>query len=249
MKTTTLALPVLLVSSFILAGCSGPLASLQSKIPFLGKSADAPQTGIEQVAEAGKMSVMIATGKSGICTVTNRENGEKIELMVKGKKMKFMGSDFGGPQAENLMDPPQPTKAKTVGYFLNDSEYTYMWEQGATTGFKTKLPSEEEMKKMAETMPATEDEGVTSETNSPNITQFEQNDMYTINCDMKDLPDSEFAPPANVEFMDFSQMTQDWEKSMPTGEEGSSMPGSPMMELPEGMELPEEFMGDLPEGL
>lgn len=46
MKTTTLLLPALAVSSFVLAGCSGPLASLQSKIPFLGKSETAPQGAI-----------------------------------------------------------------------------------------------------------------------------------------------------------------------------------------------------------
>jgi hypothetical protein len=240
MKTITFALPALLVSSFVLAGCSGPLATIQSKIPFLGKSADAPQSAVGQALEAGKMSAMIATGKSGVCTITNRETGEATELFIKGKKMKFSGTSFGGPEEETLMYP-QPTRVKTVSYFLNDGEYTYVWEQNAKTGFKTKLPTEEEIKKMNEALPPTDSvDSMSVEESTPDITQFESDDAYTINCDMKDVPDKELAPPTDVEFMDFSQMSEDWAKSMPTGDEGNTMPGS------SGMELPEGFDGQIP---
>lgn len=247
MKTITLTLPALLVSSLVLAGCSGPLATIQSKIPFLGKPADAPQGTIGQVVEAGKMSAMIATGKSGVCTVSNRETGETTELFIKGKKMKFSGVSLGMPEAENLMYPPQPTKVKTVSYFLNDSEYTYIWEQGAKTGIKSKLPTEEELKKMNDSLPSPEPgDKMPADNSAPDLSKFESDDSYTINCNLKDLPDSEFMPPTDVEFMDFSQMTQDWAQSMPADVEGSSMPGSSGMNLPEGMELPEGFEGEIP---
>lgn len=247
MKTITLSLPALLVSSLVLAGCSGPLATIQSKIPFLNKSTSAPQGAIGQVVEAGKMSAMISTGKSGVCTVSNRETGETTELFIKGKKMKFSGTSFGGPEAENLMYPPQPTKIKTISYFLNDGEYTYIWEKGAKSGIKSKIPSEEELKKMNDAMPSTKPgDEVPTDTSAPDLTKFESDDSYTINCNLKDLPDSEFMPPADVEFMDFSQMTQDLTQSMPAVEEGSSMPGSAGMKLPEGMELPEGFEGEIP---
>lgn len=192
------------------------------------------------------MSAMIATGKSGVCTVTNRETGETTEMFIKGKKMKFSGTNLGMPEPETAMYP-QPTRVQTVSYFLNDGEYTYIWEQNAKTGFKTKLPSEEEVKKMAESVPATEPENEqVADTSSPNIAQFESNDAYTINCDMKDLPESEFMPPTDVKFMDFTQMSEEFMKSMPTSNEGSSAPGDAGMVLPEGMELPEGFEGEMP---
>lgn len=252
MKNTTMTLSLLLASSLLLSGCAGPLATIQSKIPFLSKPADAPQGTLSQVVEAGKMSAMIAAGKSGSCTIVNRESGESTELFIKGKKMKFSGVNLGMPEAETAQYP-QPTRTKAVSYFLNDGEYTYIWEQGAKNGFKTKLPTEEEIKKMNESLSTTDQtEQLPTDTSKPDLSQFEGSDEYTINCDLKDIADTEFAPPSEVEFMDFSQMTQDWAKSMPTGKEGQSAPGSAGkklpegVELPEGMELPQGFEGEMP---
>ncbi len=227
MKATKIALPAVLASSILLAGCTSPLATLQSKIPFLNKTG-APQGKLEQVAEAGKLSMMMATGKSGKCTVTDKKNNSTIEYYIKGKKMKFSGTGMGGTTAMYAeSDSENPSPKQTKSYFLNDTEYTYMWEEGAESGLKTKLPSEEDTKKMMDYGKDTMEDAAIPETeaSNPEISKFETDVNYEVNCDVIELNDSEFVPPANVKFVDFSAMNQ--EEMMKYGEQqGQTAPGS-----------------------
>ncbi len=233
MKSSSLIVSVVLLgSSVLLAGCA-PLDSLKSslveKVPALAMIpgfAD-KDSKMGQIAEAGKLSMMVATGKSGKCTITDKKSSTVMEYYIKGKKMKFASEGMGMGMTEpgTPTNDPMPTAAdavKKISYYLNDTEYTYMWEQGAKTGIKTKIEApakedktidtEEDDSKMAEEKPDIE------------IEKFEEDTNYTISCDMKELKDSEFIPPADVKFMDYSQMNE--QNYMMYMQDAQTTPGS-----------------------
>lgn len=251
MKSSSVLVPAVLIgSSVLLAGCA-PLDSLKTslvaKFPVLGMilGTKGQQSTIGQVAEAGKLSMMVATGKPGMCTITDTTNNSKMEYYIKGKKMKFISEGMGDMMppgtesaATEAMETPEPSGAKKLSYFLNDGEYTYMWQEGNKSGIKMKFTAPS-MSPAPTVEGQAEPEGTPPNPGTPDLdfNEIEANNNYTINCDMKELGDSEFVPPTDVTFMDYSQMNE--QNYMQYMDQGKTTPGSEgRMMAPQDKKMP-----------
>lgn len=157
-------------------GQSGPMGGLFS---------DLPQTG-----EAAKMALMFQTGQSGVCTLESKIGDEKVTYSIKGKKFLIEGIGVGEEEM-------------SYGYMLSDGEYQYIWSQGEAQGLKFRLPSDEELSEIErQSAEFALDEDVAFD-DSDLLADFEE-DEYDISCQFKNLADSLFIPPADVEFLDMS---------------------------------------------
>jgi hypothetical protein len=230
------------VSGLALAGCSLPFGP---KSPDLSK----PQNKLDQAANATKMSVMLATGQTGTCTITNTADSTtgNSEISIKGKKMLMKGSDFGSFDQTVEQGKPVPSGAKKVGYVLNDGEYMYIWQESATTGMKMKIQPTPTPDKNA---PAEKNDLAAQDSLAPNSQnpagEFESDPKYRIDCKLGNVTDEMFTPPAQVKFMDFGQALsfpgadQQPTVSLPAGKKPANK-----LDLPEGVTIP-ELPADLP---
>lgn len=138
---------------------------------------------------AETLNQAMMTGGSVRCQITHTDRGESISFVMKDQKMRV----------SNIVSEGQNQNSNMI----NDGTYMYIWNEGETTGFKSQIPSEEDIAEV------TED----AQTNQqiPNFTDTEvqeeyQDDGYTVNCTETEVADSEFVPPTNVTFQDFSTM-------------------------------------------
>jgi hypothetical protein len=186
------------LSGLILAGCS---------LPF-GQKTDptAPQNKLDTAANAAKLSVMMASGKSGSCLITDTSKADAgaMEIAIKGKKfrMKTSGAAMGAPETSPAVTPT----AKKSSYILKDEEYTYIWEEGATTGFKMKaatdLPTPDPKAGQGMQKPV----GSGNATNpADSLDTFEADEKYRVDCTLEEVADSVVTPPKEVTFMEFGQ--------------------------------------------
>jgi len=170
---------LVIISSFLFSACTLPFASKNN----LPSESDTP------VVQAQKMSELIASGASAKCQITDINNPDIVtEIIFSGQKMKMTGSEIaqGGP-----------------GSFINDGEYVYVWQEGQTTGYKTKNMEPEEVAEMEEEMSDYESGDVDQ---APDFSQYENNPTYKIDCQEINISTDEFTPPSNVQFIDPSEM-------------------------------------------
>ncbi len=171
-------LTALLVSSLVLAACT----------PQAG-----PITGTEQ-QKAQKLAQIIESGGKADCKVTNLSDKSSTQIVISGKKMKIVGSDFG-----------QGKK----GTMINDGVFNYIWTEGEKTGFKTKLETETPTPgKEAKQSQQPQEQVDTTKT----AESFDDTTKYKMDCATRSINDSEFVPPTSVKFSDFADML----KGLPT---------------------------------
>ena len=145
-------------------------------------------------SEEEKFAVMMQTGQPGICTITHQDTGEQMTYYVKDDKFKIETTEArDGETIETLI--------------INDGEYHYFWSSTEPVGTKMKIVQPEEM-------PETEEFDQDYDF-SWDFDDFEYDDdvetPYDITCRFTNVPDSTFVPPANIEFMDMSDMYgSDW---------------------------------------
>jgi len=143
----------------------------------------APITGTT-TQKAEKLAQIIERGGQADCKVTNLADNSTTQIIVSGKKMKIVGSDFGEGKK---------------GTMVNDGSFNYIWSEGEKTGFKTKTVSD--------TITPTQ----TSEVKQPeDVSQtaagFEDETKYKMDCATRTISDSVFTPPVEVKFTDFSEV-------------------------------------------
>lgn len=197
-KLTTLGL---LGSAAILFSACNPLALFQKKTESIPPNTE---------KEVQKMAEAIKTRKSLHCTMTDKD-GAIVEYYVKDNKTKVSGQNISAN--------------KTMGYMINNGEWVYIWEEGATEGMKNKVPTQEEMEQATQNL----------EKISYDVPDFEdqesinayEDDGYTVNCEAANLSDADFTPPADINFVDFAGQIKGAFKDM-EAELGN-------------IELPEEF--------
>ena len=145
----------------------------------------APITGTT-TQKAERLAQIIERGGQADCKVTSLADNTSTQIIVSGKKMKIVGSDFGEGKK---------------GTMVNDGSFNYIWSEGEKTGFKTKINSQE-----LET--SDEDTNQQSEKTDTGKTAagFEDETKYKMDCATRTIPDSEFTPPAAVKFTDFSEI-------------------------------------------
>ncbi|EKD52641.1 MAG: hypothetical protein ACD_61C00282G0003 [uncultured bacterium] len=150
----------------------------------------APITGTEE-QKAEKLAQIISSGGQANCKVTNLSDGTGTQIIVSGKKMKIVGSDMGeGKQ----------------GTMINDTLYTYIWSEGEKVGYKMKVEAE-----TPEEPTGTPAQPEQFDTNQQTA-DYEDTTKYKMDCTRGNVSDSEFTPPADVEFTDFADML----RSVPT---------------------------------
>ena len=147
-----------------------------------------------------KLAQIIARGGQADCKVTVLANNSSTQIIVSGKKMKIIGSDFGD---------------KKKGTMINDGSYNYVWSEGEKTGFKTKIVTDT-------ITPTPISEVKQPEDVSQTIAGFDDETKYKMDCATRTILDSEFAPPVEVKFTDFSEVM----KAIP------STPSVPTFKIP-----------------
>lgn len=182
-------LSLLLPATIILGGCT---------IPFLNIQIGEP-TAVE---EAATLARIMETGGSAECTITSLEDNSSTRMILSGKKMKIVGMNTG----------------QGSGTMINDSVYTWIWSEGQTTGYKTKIQELDQPSEDLETSTDIDDVAQT----------YEDDSKYKLDCNQRTVLDSEFVPPTNINFIDASQMIQQ------TQEQFENFPNG-MPTLPPGM--------------
>jgi len=143
-----------------------------------------PITGTEE-QKAQKLAEIIAGGGAASCTIINLTDNSSVEMTVLGQKMKIVGTDFG-----------QGKK----GSMINDGVYTYVWEEGQASGFKTKNPTVEELQGGEMTKPEADTEKTAM--------VYEDETKYKVDCAQGGVREGEFTPPASVTFISPEEMQQ-----------------------------------------
>lgn len=191
------------LSSILLAGC----------LPQISNS---PQAQQESVKQAEKIADILTSGGEAVCTITDLTDSTKtLTMMISGKKIRFSGASMG-------------SDGKTVGNFINDSAYTYIWEDGKKEGFKMKNPTEEEIQKMSE-----EAKKNTEQYQSDKyVNEYDDSSKYKLDCKQQAVDGAQFMPPSDVKFTDFGAMMQDAIQKMPKLPSGmpsipANIPGYP----------------------
>lgn len=180
-----------MLPSILLAGCT------------LAPSTPQTVTGnqAQQAAQQGmKLAQIIQNGGSAVCTITNLSDNSTLQMTLSGKMIKVVGTTTG----------------QSKGSMINDGNYVYTWQEGQATGYKTKVPSDSEMKETAD-----KTQEPTEEQNSPEseASIYDDTTKYKTDCQEKKVSASEFVPPSDVKFTDtssFSKMSpEDLQKYLP----------------------------------
>lgn len=164
---------------------------------------DQPQSSMQQASEASEWSSAIASGRPTTCTMTKGE--EKMEYLIKGKKMKVTMQTM----ADNT---------KSITHMINDEKFIYMWADGQTQGTKMAIPTEEEVKKMTADAEKYSKE-LPKTPNFDSKTGFDtlKNDGYVINCMSASATDVDFVTPNSITFVDPTAMMNALPATDPNG--------------------------------
>lgn len=150
------------------------------------------QSATKQASEATEWTKAIASGKPTLCIMTKGE--EKMEYLIVGKKMKATISSV-------------VESKKTISYMINDEKFFYVWNEGQTQGTKMPIPSEDEVKQMAENNKQT----IASLPETPDFqTEAGRGSLrdsgYAINCSSVNASDVDFVAPNTIKFVDPTAM-------------------------------------------
>lgn len=189
----------LVFGSLFLAGCKAKTP--ETSTPTTTQTATSEGGSLTDNMKSWADAVKIGGGLR--CTFTNTKTNQTSNYVAKGKKMRMSGYVMSN-------DPSLPT-----GEMLSDANYMYIWDPVKKEGFKMALPSEEEIAAAAdkanETVKDTPD--FTSE---DGIREMEEKG-YTMDCSPGVISDSEFVPPTDVKFQDYSSLVQDAMKKAQEG--------------------------------
>ncbi len=168
-------------------GLIKPMNWLMSKLPSELTPVVSQLSSLD--GDQAKLGIMMQTGQSGICTITHADQPEsKIVYHVKGDKLKIESTDF--------------YEGETNTYFvLSDGEYTYAWDSTSMEGTKSRMMTDDEKQELDEAI---------AQYNAGDFewddAEFEDDDNVIVDCQFKNVPDSEFVVPTNVNFTDLSEM-------------------------------------------
>jgi len=163
----------------------------ESTMPLLSQTSD-------HSSEEAKLSVMIETGRPGICEINQKDSPEeKITYYIDGEKMLIV--------INNIVD--EKTHVTNV---LTDIDWQYTWVEGETKGTKMRIPSEKELQEMQEEAEEfLESQELEGDWDLSTIEADEDN-RYDINCQLKRVDSSIFNIPTDIEFTDLSEVMEDF---------------------------------------
>ena len=184
--------------ALFLAGCTIPGQQLQNR--------EQEQTQEQVQNEMKEMAQIMEKGGSAYCELIDKE-GNKLEYWLKDKKMKAKGQGFSQAQ---MQAEEQEQNQNQVGMMINDGSWLYTWSEGQTQGFKMKMPTEAELKEMEQEAKEMADK-LPDFTDETTVQEYEDQG-YRVNCQKRNVADSEFTPPSNIQFQDYSALMQDAQK-------------------------------------
>ncbi|MBP7768867.1 hypothetical protein KA082_03475 [Candidatus Woesebacteria bacterium] len=144
--------------------------------------------------ELSQLAELVQAGKAVSCILIKKDDGTTMQYDIKGAKMKMVGVTTTG-------------QAKT-GSMISDGTYMYSWTEGETKGFKIKVPTKEEAQNMA----AQANPQQVPDLTAPAQQKRYQDMGFTLDCKESTATDSDFVPPAQVEFVDMSVSMEKMQK-------------------------------------
>lgn len=191
------------------------------------KQTNSPMTSKELVGEANKFASAIESGKPTICTM--KKDADSMEYHIKGKAMRM--------NSTTTMKDDSGKTSTTVAHMINDTKYLYMWDDTSKQGSKMAIPSEEETKDMADKAKEyQQDTEVAPKLETQADYDNFKNEGYSIECKSASVDDSVFAPPADVKFIDPTEMMN----ALPAqGEDGK-------FDMSQIEELQKQYGGQIP---
>ena len=183
-------LGLVLSSALILSACG-----LQTK------SGDQKSTN-NSTDSSSKFSIreLIAKNIPQKCTYTgtSEEGAYTSDIIISGKKFK-QTITFKSEKGEEKINS------------ISDGEYVYTWGTHSTgTTFATKLKADFDVKATPEVEKTDESVGDMSGTSVDLDTNFEGKCSPTV------ISDTDFQPPKDIQFQDYTKMMDDWQKLIPS---------------------------------
>jgi hypothetical protein len=180
-KITSISLVAL--SSLLLAGCTLPGSSK-------------PQTVSQAANEAQEFARAIESGKPTVCTMS--KSGDTMEYFIKGKMMKI--------DTTSTTTDEKGVATTSVGHMISDTKFLYTWDDKTKSGAKMAIPTEEESKKLADDAKQFQADSKVPSLESEADFDSYKNEGYAVTCKAGSVDDSLFVPPADVKFIDPSDM-------------------------------------------
>jgi hypothetical protein len=199
------------VTGLLLAGSFVFLAGCQSRtgLENTATTSPSPSTMTETTGSLEGESLMAAyqAGTPVNCTMTGPD-GQTVTYMSKNKKAKSTTT--------------LPEKPGVMSYMINDSQYMYVWTSDTKTGFKSQMPSEEDIKNTQAQVQAMQDQ--LPDFSDATVQEEYTDKGYSLKCDPGTISDAEFIPPTDIQFQDMSAMMQKAMESLP-----ANLPSMPPM--------------------
>lgn len=185
-KKLALSMSFVLLSGTTLLACSVPSLTPTPSPEAINQATN--ETTGNQTAEDLAQAVM--TGDEMQCAINNLDKGESIKFLTKDKKMKVATNVNGDEQNS---------------YMISDTQFLYIWTEGQTTGVKTRVPTEAEIKDLQDTAGESQQQSIT-DFSQEDVQEQYRNQGYTIDCRPGEVNDAEFIPPSNITFQDMSAL-------------------------------------------
>jgi hypothetical protein len=174
------------------------VVALSACTPKPPSAAPENQTEEQAAKEFEEIGKAIEAGKSARCVMTKKDSKETMTYVVKGKKIKMSGASMGG---ENQS-----------GGMLSDEQYVYTWNDSTKEGVKFKVTPTEDSKNTLAEQSKTQD--IPDFSDEKEKQKYE--DLgYSVNCQVTNVPDSEFTPPTGIKFTDMSLLMEQSTKMKP----------------------------------
>lgn len=146
-----------------------------------GQKSESSQTSGQGNSKLDSINGLLAQGKNITCTFNSTDdagNQTSGTAYIAGERMRGNFSYKASGEAEQKSN------------VLRDSEYQYFWQEGADTGFKSKITDPE----------ATENQ----ETENNQNKTVDQDAEYDFDCSDWSVDESMFNAPGDVKFTDYS---------------------------------------------
>lgn len=185
-----LSLSMILLSGLLLSACG---------VKPINDAATTTPSGEEKPASSFSLRDLIAKNIPQKCTWTSTQEGLESNgtMVISGNKFK---------QEINLKEDNDSFKM----YSISDGTYIYTWQEkdgkiNSDMAFKMKLDTFE-----------SPDKDVASSDAPPSVGSVDMDQEYQYNCTPTMVSDSDFQPPKEVEFTDYSQFLEDIQSKMPS---------------------------------
>lgn len=187
MKQKILIGVTICLSTVLLTGCS-----LSGNKEKLGDELD--QSNRSTSSEWQKVGEAVSAGKPVACVMENSEAGELMRSWVHNGKVRFETTSSSAPERD--------------GIFVSDGQFGYSWSNESQRGIKFSINVDRDSENDSSPVAEAPDFSQESEW------ETYQDSGYAVNCDvLSEVDEDMFTPPSDVEFMDMTSFSQQFQQS------------------------------------